>query len=106
MEFIIDSDKRVKPQFSKTVEMLFDKLPILSTPELFDVLMFIYCIIKLRQEQEKVLSEIVADVESEPMYPDTSFCIGMKCRYLPMNRGTGFTGTNCMRNGCIFDEQD
>jgi hypothetical protein len=49
-----------KPErlFTKTVSWLFDKLPILSTLELMDILLFVRCIIELRQEQENVLQEI------------------------------------------------
>ena len=60
-EFIMEDEKNSERPLTKTVSWLFDKLPILSTLELMDILLFIYCIVKLRQEQEDVLLEITVD---------------------------------------------
>ena len=61
IEFIMEDEETPERPFTKTVSWLFSKLPILSTVELMDILLFIYYIIKLRQEQKDTLLEIAMD---------------------------------------------
>lgn len=76
--FIIEDEEKPERPLTKIVSWLFDKLPILSTVELMDILLFCYCVIKLRQEQENVLLEIALDEKGTCLDCDyLAMCSGM-----------------------------
>ena len=69
IEFIMEDEEKPERPFTKTVSWLFDKLPILSTSELMDILLFIYSLLLFRKEREIAKTEMC---KSYMFYYDTN----------------------------------
>lgn len=52
IQFFLEDKEKTERPLTKIVYWLFSKLPILSTLELMDILLFIYFLLQLRKEDE------------------------------------------------------